>query len=456
MKKLIGAAIAVAFLLPGTPALSQEKIVVWWSKSFNKAENDSLLAEIAAFEKKTGVKVDLSLYATQDMIPKVVSALDAGNPPDVAHVNLFDMQTAGKWAFEGKLDDLTPMLEPIKDIFAKDVLETTYLYNDQDKKHAYYAFPVKMQSFHNTYWIDMLETAGFKEADIPDTWNEYWSFWCDKVQPAYRKATGKRVYGIGLAMSVGSSDTYQIFMDFLDAYNVEMVDKDGKLLVDDPETRKGIISALDDFTKPYINGCVPPSATGWKDPDNNVAFNNRTVLMTPNGTISVAVKWLDDSVNPALTKEQQEQALKNYKENIRTMGFPKKPDGSPMVNRIAVKIGLVFKQGQNVPRAREFAQFLLTDERLTSHVEGGLGRFFPVTKAGQAKSFWQEDPHRKTVYDQITGPAKPYEFIYNYKFATLNNENVWAVALNRIVNDKISPEQAADELIARIKKVVND
>ena len=35
----------------------------------------------------------------------------------------------------------------------------------------------------------MLAEAGFKENDIPGTWNEYWSFWCEKVQPASRKAT---------------------------------------------------------------------------------------------------------------------------------------------------------------------------------------------------------------------------------------------------------------------------
>jgi len=42
----------------------------------------------------------------------------------------------------------------------------------------------------------MLGQAGFKENDIPGTWKEYWSFWCDKVQPGIRKATGQRIYGI--------------------------------------------------------------------------------------------------------------------------------------------------------------------------------------------------------------------------------------------------------------------
>ena len=44
-----------------------------------------------------------------------------------------------------------------------------------------------------------------------------------------------------------------------------------------------------------------------------------------------------------------------------------------------------------------------------------------------------------------------FEFTKNYKFTIVNNENVWAKAMNRVVNDKISVDQAVTEMIARIK-----
>ena len=65
---------------------------------------------------------------------------------------------------------------------------------------------------HIQIWKDMLAQAGFKESDIPTTWKDYWSFWCDKVQPAYRKATGTRIYGIGQPMGVDSSDSFYSFL----------------------------------------------------------------------------------------------------------------------------------------------------------------------------------------------------------------------------------------------------
>jgi multiple sugar transport system substrate-binding protein len=306
---------------------------------------------------------------------------------------------------------------------------------------------------HIQYWIDMLETAGFKETDIPPTWKEYWSFWCDTVQPAYRKKTGTRIFGIGQPMGVDSSDSFYSFLTFMDAYNVKLVDDDGKLLVDDPKVREGLIGALTDYTAPYIKGCTPPSSTSWKDPDNNVAFHNKTTVMTHNATISIAAKWLDDANNESLSATDRATAKKNYEELIATAGFPKKPDGSPMVYRAAVKVGVVFADAKNKEKSKDFVSFLLQEDNLTPYVEGSLGRWFPVTKAGQARPFWLADRHRKSVHDQFAAGTVTFEFTKNYKFTILNNENVWAKAMNRVVNEKVPVDKAVDEMIARIKAV---
>ncbi len=453
MQRFMSGAIAAIMLASAGPVLAQEKLTVWWVKGFYKSEDDALYAAIKKYEDKTGVKVDLSQYAVQDMIPKTVAALDAGTPPDVAYADVYDFQVLGKWAYDGKLEDITDVITPIKDRFAPNTIETTFLYNDKAKKKAYYGFPTKQQTMHIEYWIDMLGTAGFKESDIPTGWKDYWSFWCDKVQPAYRKATGTRGFGIGQPMGVDSSDSFYSFLTFADAYNVKLVDDDGKLLVDDPKVRAGLIGALTDYTAPYTKGCTPPSSTSWKDPDNNVAFHNKTTVMTHNATISIAAKWLDDANNESLTAEQREAGKKAYYELIRTAGFPNKPDGSKMVYRTAVKAGAIFADSKNKARGKEFVSFLLQEDNLTPYVEGALGRWFPVTKAGQERPFWQADRHRKSVHDQYANGTVMFEFTRNYKFTILNNENVWAKAMNRVVNEKIPVDKAVDEMIARIKTV---
>jgi multiple sugar transport system substrate-binding protein len=76
-----------------------------------------------------------------------------------------------------------------------------------------------------------------------------------------------------------------------------------------------------------------------------------------------------------------------------------------------------------------------------------------VTKTGITSPFWQADPARKAVYNQFGAGTVTFEFTKNYKFTILNNENVWAKAMSRIVNDNVSVEKATDEMIARIKQV---
>jgi multiple sugar transport system substrate-binding protein len=453
MRNIVAGIVAGCALAFGGQVLAQETLNVWWNKGFYKSEDDALLVAIKKFEDKTKVKVELSQYPVQDTIPKTVAALDAGTPPDVSYGDVYDFQVTGKWAFDGKLEDLSDILTPMKAQFLPNTLETTYLYDDQTKKRAYYAFPLKQQTMHIQYWIDMLNTAGFKESDIPTDWKGYWSFWCDKVQPAYRQKTGTRIYATGFPMGVDSSDSFFSFLTFMDAYNVKLVDDNGKLLVDDPKVKQGLINALRDYTEPYVKGCTPPSSTSWKDPDNNVAFHNKTIIMTHNATISIAAKWLDDMNNETLSAEQRAQAKKNYLELIATAGFPNKPDGSKMVYRAAVKTGVIFKNAKNKKRAKEFVAFMLQEQNLTPYVEGSLGRWYPVTKKASESAFWKADRHRQSVYNQFHAGTVTFEFTKNYKFTILNNENVWAKAMNRVVNEKVPVDKAVDEMIARIKAV---
>src|ERR1700680_2345245 len=453
MKKFIAGIVAGCAIAFGGQALAQETLTVWWAKGFYKSEDDALLVAIKKFEDKTKVKVELSQYPVQDMIPKTVSALDAGTVPDVAYADVYDFQVTGKWAFDGKLEDLSDILISMKDKFLPNTLETTYLYNDRTKKRAYYAFPQKQQTMHVEIWLDMLGDAGYKEADIPTGWKDYWSFWGDKGQPGVPQKTGQRLYGIGQPMGVDSSDSFYSFLTFADAYNVKLVDDNGKLLVDDPKVKQGLVTALKDYTDVYSKGCTPPSSTSWKDPDNNVAFHNKTTVMTHNATISIAAKWLDDANNESLAADLREQAKKNYYELIRTAGFPKKPDGTPMGYRTAVKTGVIFEGAKNKKRAKEFVAFLLQEENLTPYVEGALGRWFPVTKAAQQRPFWQADRHRQSVFNQYAAGTVPFEFTKNYKFTIINNENVWAKAMNRVVSEKVPVDKAVDEMIARIKAI---
>ena len=200
MRRILAGAAALAVAFAAVPSHAQDTLTVWWVKGFYKSEDEALYAAIKKYEQKTGTKIELSQYAVQDMNAKSVAALDAGTVPDIAYSDTYDVQAQGKWAYEGKLEDLSDVMTPIQDRFVQNTLDASKLYDNVAKKRAYYGFPLKQQSMHVQIWGDMLAQAGFKQSDIPTKWADYWSFWCDKVQPAIRKATGQRIYGIGWPM----------------------------------------------------------------------------------------------------------------------------------------------------------------------------------------------------------------------------------------------------------------
>ena len=148
VRSLIAPTLVALGLAAAGQAAAQETLTVWWVKGFYKAEDDALFEAIKKYEAKhKGVKVELSQYPIQDMIPKTVSALDSSSPPDVAYSDVYDFQVTGKWAFDGKLEDISSVISPMQARFAPNTVETTFLYNDQTKANAYYAFPIKAHVF---------------------------------------------------------------------------------------------------------------------------------------------------------------------------------------------------------------------------------------------------------------------------------------------------------------------
>jgi len=104
------------------------------ARASTSPKTNALLETIKKFEAKTGIKVELSQYAIQDMIPKTVAALDSGTVPDVAYSDTYERAGAGQVGVRGKLEDLSDILLPMKSAFAPNTLETAFLLNDITKE----------------------------------------------------------------------------------------------------------------------------------------------------------------------------------------------------------------------------------------------------------------------------------------------------------------------------------
>ena len=210
------------------------------------------------------------------------AALEAGQPPDFLFGTSGERRVA-RWAYEDRLVDLEGVLGPVLDLFDADTIEVSTLLDGKTGRRGLYALPMGRHSNHVHVWNSLLERAGFTLADIPKQWEAFWSFWCDQVQPAVRKALGREdIWGVGLPMSAAASDTDDELLQFELAYGTPWLDRDRRLQIDDPAVRAGIIKALDAYTAIWRKGCTPPDSTSWTNLGNNKAFLAQTVVMTLN------------------------------------------------------------------------------------------------------------------------------------------------------------------------------
>jgi multiple sugar transport system substrate-binding protein len=280
--------IVVASLLLAAPLGAQAAdLVVWWEKSFYPQEDRAVQDIIAAFEQETGKQVELDRQTVDEQTAAVQAAIEAGRPPDFMFGQLAE-HLIPRWAAEGRLVDLTQAVGTLKDLFDPDTLELSTLRNDRDDRTALYALPMARDTTHVHVWRSLLKQVGLTPDDIPTEWDAFWSFWCDQVQPAVRRALGRDdIWGAGMAMSAGAGDTRINYIQFQLAYGAPWASGDGRLQVEDPAVRRGMIQALDSYTALWRRGCTPPDSVDWGSSANNQAFVDQRVVMTTNNTLSV-------------------------------------------------------------------------------------------------------------------------------------------------------------------------
>jgi multiple sugar transport system substrate-binding protein len=436
---------AVYCLITGAPAFAAD-LTVWWTRGYYPEEDEGIRRIVADFERDTGQNVELSYWTQEDLPTKVMAALAADELPDVVYC-MSCLGHSVRWAHDGLLLDLKDVIEPIADQMDSGALARARLLNGQTGQRGYYTLPIVQASVHIHVWKSLLDRAGISLDQIPRDWDAFWNFWCDTVQPAVRKATGTRIYGIGQPVSTAApNDTINHFMLFLMAHDAYFMSPDGTLLFDEPGMRGRIADALEDYTRPAKRGCSPPGAASWGDADNNVNFLNQVVVMTPNTTLSIPGS--QRSTNP-----------NNYYQNIATIEWPDGLDGKPLTFLSQSPDVLVFANSPNPDGARDLLRHLMRPERLGPYIEAAQGRQYPTMPGLAETPFWTDpaDPHRTVLAHQMaTRRIEPQPDVINWRYQRAVTERVWEKAIGRIVIDGWSPEIAADEAIARIKALVEE
>jgi multiple sugar transport system substrate-binding protein len=322
------------------------------------------------------------------------------------------------------------------------------LSNHRTGKRALYALPMALATNHVHVWNSLLERAGFSLADIPKEWGAFWAFWCDEVQPAVRQALGRDdIWGIGLPMSA-ALDTQDEVVQFQLGYEASWIGRDGRLRIDDPAVRAGMIKALDEYTAIWRKGCTPPDSMSWANVDNNKAFLAQSVVLTVNPTLSI----------PSALRAASPD---DYYRNVVTIDWPDGANGQPLVLMGDVQRAVVFKAGGNPVLAGDFVRFLAEEGWLAHWLSLAGDRYLPPMRKLVEQPFWLDtsDPHRlRSAIQVLTRTHLPlYLGVQDHERQSGPIwQNVWGSAVQRVVTDGINAEQAVDEAIARIKQILSE
>jgi len=414
---------------------------VWWVQGFAQQEDIGFKQMVADYEKASGNQIEYSIVPFAAQRQKEIAAVTSGVVPDIINVGDYFFAVLSAW--KDQLVDLTDVIETQKSLFTPAALSTVNAYNNVSKKRSYYMIPqrVAVTPFHA--WKSLIEKAGYKTSDIPNTWDAFLDFFAQVA--AKLRAQGRRnIYGYSIQISAAGFDVVAQFDHVMAAYGgKDLFTPDGKVHTDDPQVREAAIKAVERLTGAYKKGDMPPPMLSWNDNDDNNAFHSKLITMDLDGTISTEVALWDN-------KEEYNDIL--------TIGLPLSNDGRPVPSIMGAATAVVPKGAKNIEAAKEFLKYSIEPKVLAAYLKTGLGRFLPPMPSivENDKAFWL-DPNNQPLQAYTTqgvlGPIIPPYEVFNPARAQVSTEHVFAVAMIDVINKGVTPQAAVDKAFKRAEEI---
>ena len=438
LRNSVGLVAAGALERPYIANAAATTATVWWAQGFAQEEDVSFKKIVADYEKASGNTLDYSIIPFAPERQKIISAMTSGEVPDMFGAN--PAETIALFAWDGRLVDVSDVVETQKEEYTETALLSAYCYNNKEKKRSYYGVPYTGSVVPSHIWKSLVEKAGYKIEDIPKTWDAYFDFFKD-VQKKLREQRVRNVYGIGFQITTNGVDPNQLFHYFLIAYGGQgLVTKDGKLHVGDPQVKEAAIKANTYLTTAYKGGFVPPSALNWNDADDNNAFHAKTIVMDIDGTISTEV---------AIYAKKEEY------DDIVTMGLPLSNDGKPVPSMTFPSNAVIPQGAKNIDVAKDFLKYFIQPKVNNEYLKTVLGRNAPVMPSIVKKDpWWFADPHRAAYTKQaVLGPTVPQYWVFNPAHAQIQTEHVWSQAWMDVIQGGMTPEAATEKSFKRAAEI---
>jgi len=144
--------------------------------------------------------------------------------------------------------------------------------------------------------------------------------------------------------------------------------------------------------------------------------------------------------------------------DILTLGLPLSNDGKPVAGVMGTQALVVPKGAPNITVAKEFLKYSIEPKVLAALLKGGLGRRLPpmTSIVENDKAFWldpKNEPLEAYTRQGVYGPTIPPYEVYNPARAQVSTEHVFAIAINDVINNGMTPEAAIDKAFRRCEAI---
>ncbi len=322
--------------------------VLRWAP-FVKGDEDAWLANTKKFTEATGVEVRIDKESWEDIRPKSAVAANVGSGPDIIWVWFDDAHQ-----YPDKLLDVTELAEWLGQEYGG-WYEGLEGYAKRDGR--WIALPLAAIGNAVCYRESWVKEAGF--STFPEDTDSFLEL-CKALQ-----ANGHPV-GFTLGHGVGDGNNFCHWI--LWSHGGKMVDEDGKVVINSPETIAALRYARELY-KTFI-----PGTESWLDVNNNRAFLAGEVSVTANGvSLYYAAK--------------NDPKLADIAKDIRTTNFPVGPVGKK-VELHQTTSAVIFKYTKYPQAALAYMQFMFDKPQFDAWLEGpaptaaSRSRLTRITRSG--------------------------------------------------------------------------
>ena len=337
-------------------AARQAKLVVWNPAALAPQVDKIMQEQCYTYAKQAGIKeseIDYQIIGGPQLVPKLVAALEAGNPPDITRLGGGYVQL---YRSQGHLLDVTDLVNKMQK--QQGGLFPVSLPSVMHEGKAW-GVPQSISPWPLVTRLDLLEAA---KVDPPKTWDELVEI-CKKLQKP------PKLTGFGLCLGL-QSDTDNNVMNMIWCHGGKLVEADNKTVA---LHSKGTIAAVqliaDMFNKHKI---IPKGAISWDNTGNNKAYQSRQVIFV---------------LNPTSIYAHLAESDKDLYNVTGLLPVPAGPAGA--VEELTTAEWLLFKKNPYPEVARGLAEYWMAPENLRVMIEEGDGRWGPPFKNMYDSKFWK-------------------------------------------------------------------